>query len=150
MSRRSDQAGTFELLARLPQQIVTLAKVEYDNAKREVVSKAKNAGIGALAIVIALFFLFFALGCFIAAAIAGLAVVWPVWLSALVVGAGLLALAAAAVWAGIALIKRGNPVPEETLGRLEGDVYAFGEVRVNAEQTGPRAPSAHTNQEGRS
>lgn len=149
MSRRSDQAGSFELLARLPQQIVTLAKIEYENAKREVVSKAKKAGIGALAIVIALFFLFFALGCFITAAIAGLSVVWPVWLSALVVGAGLLALAAAAIVAGIALMKRGNPVPEDTLGRLEGDVHAFGEVRVNSEQTTTPASRAQTNEEGR-
>lgn len=148
MSRRSDDAGTFELLARLPQQIVSLAKVEYNNAKREVVGKAKNAGIGALAIVIALFFLFFALGCFIAAAIAGLAVVWPVWLSALVVGAGLLALAAAAILAGVVLIKRGNPVPEETLSRLEGDVHAFSEVKVNSD-VGPRVAPARTNEDGR-
>ena len=80
---------------------------------------------------------------------AGLAVVWPVWLSALVVGVGLLALAAAAIWAGIMLIKRGNPVPEETLGRLEGDVYAFGEVRVNADQVRPRANGTAGNDGGR-
>lgn len=149
MSRRSDQAGTFELLSRLPQQIVSLAKVEYNNAKREVVGKAKNAGIGALAIVVALFFLFFALGCFVAAGIAGLAVVWPVWLSALVVGVGLLALAAAAILAGIMLIKRGNPVPEETLHRIEGDVHAFSEVRINADQVLPRGQGATRNEGGR-
>jgi len=132
VSRRRDEAGAFELIARLPAQLVALAKAEFANAKREIAAKAKRGGIGLLAIVIALFFLFFALGSFVAAAIAGIAVVWPVWLSALVVGAGLLLLAAAAIAAGIALIKRGVPVPEETIDRVEGDLQAMGEVRVNA------------------
>ncbi|WP_053382953.1 phage holin family protein [Leucobacter celer] len=138
MSRKKDQAGTFELLSRLPQQIVTLAKLEYDNAKREIIAKAKNAGIGAGAIVIALFFVFFMLEALVIAAIAALALVWPWWLAALVVAAGLLLLAAAAILAGIALIKRGNPVPEETLDRVGGDIAAMGEVRVNAEPSAPR------------
>lgn len=138
MSRRSGQAGTFELLARLPGQIIALAKAEYENAKREIAARAKRAGIGALAIVIALFFLFFAIAAFVAAAIAGLAVVWPVWLSALVVAVGLLLLAAAAIFAGIALIKRGIPVPEETIDRVEDDVNAFAEVRFNTSAHAPR------------
>lgn len=140
MSRTKDQAGTFELLARLPQQIVSLAKIEYENAKREVIAKAKNAGIGAGAIVIALFFLFFMLEALVIAAIAALALVWPWWLAALVVAAGLLLLAAAAILAGVALIKRGNPVPEETLDRVGGDIAAMSEVRVNADSSESRAP----------
>lgn len=132
MSRRGDQAGTFELLTKLPQQFIALAKAEYENAKREIAKKAKRAGIGALAIVIALFFLFFAIACFVAAAVAGIAVVWPVWLAALTVAVGLLLLAAAAILAGVALIKRGIPVPEDTIDRVEGDLQAMGEVRFNA------------------
>lgn len=132
MSRRDDQAGTFELLARLPQQLLALAKAEYENAKREIVAKAKRGGIGLLAIIVALFFLFFAIGSLVTAAIAGIAVVWPVWLSALVVAFGLILLAAAAIFAGIALIKRGIPVPEETIDRVEGDFEAMAEVRFNS------------------
>lgn len=132
MSRKKDQAGTFELLSRLPQQVVSLAKIEYENAKHEVASKAKKAGIGAGAITIALFFVFFMLQALVIAAIAALALVWPWWLAALVVAALLLLLAAGAVLAGVALIKRGNPVPEETLGRVGDDVAAMGEVRFNA------------------
>ncbi|MBN9612592.1 MAG: phage holin family protein [Actinobacteria bacterium] len=135
---RGDQPGTFELLARLPGQIVGLAKAEYENAKREIAAKAKRAGIGALAITVALFFLFWAISAFIFAAIAGLAVVWPWWLSALVVGFGLLLLAAAAIFAGIALIKRGIPVPEDTIDRIEDDLNAFGEVGFNASAHAPR------------
>lgn len=139
MGRRSDQAGTFELLAKLPQQVVTLARLEYENAKREIAHKAKRGGIGALAIVVALFFLFWAIAAFVAAAIAGIATVWPVWLSALVVGVGLVLLAAAAIFAGIALIKRGIPVPEDAIGRVEEDLGAMSEVRFNA-SAAPQAP----------
>ena len=133
MSRKRDQAGTFELLARLPQQIVNLLKAEIDNAKREVSAKAKRMGIGAGAIVVALFFLFFALEALVVAAIAGVAVVWPMWLSALVVAAGLIVLAALAVLGGILLMKRNVPIPGETLERVEGDLSALSEVRVNAD-----------------
>lgn len=133
MSRRSSEPRTVELLAQLPQQIVTLAKVEYGNAKREVASKAKKAGIGLGAIVVALFFLFFMLEALVIAAIAALALVWPWWLAALTVAAALLLLAAAAVLGGVALMKRGNPVPADTLGRLEGDAAALAAVRINSE-----------------
>lgn len=149
MSRRKDQAGTFELLSRLPQQIVSLAKIEYENAKYEVTSKAKKASIGVGALVVALFFVFFMLQGLMIAAIAALALVWPWWLAALVVAAGMLLLAAAAVLAGVALMKRGNPVPEETLDRVGNDVAALSEVRFNAEPSdggaaagAPQAPAA--------
>ncbi len=132
MSRKSDEAGTFELLARLPYQLLRLAKAEYENAKREITAKLKRGGIGLLAIVIALFFVFFAIGCFVAAAVAGIAVVWPVWLAALVVAVGLLLLAAGAIFGGIYLLKRGVPVPEDTIDRVEGDLQAMSEVRMNA------------------
>lgn len=140
MSRKSDEAGTFELLARLPYQFVRLAKAEYENAKREITEKLKRGGIGLLAIVIALFFIFFAIGCFVAAAVAGIAVVWPVWLAALVVAVGLLLLAAGAIFGGVYLLKRGVPVPEDTIDRVEGDLQAMSEVRFNT--------SAHTNPQG--
>ena len=141
MSRKKDEASTVELLTRLPQQIVGLAKIEYTNAKREIVSKAKKAGIGAGAIVVALFFLFFMLEALVIAAIAALSLVWPWWLAALVVAAGLLVLAALAILGGITLIKRGNPVPEETLHRVGDDISALSEVRVNAEPPTPRHSS---------
>lgn len=138
MSRKRDEPGTFELLAKLPHQIISLAKIEYENAKREVISAAKKAGIGAAGIVVALFFLFFMLEALVIAGIAALALVWPWWLAALVVAAALLLLAAGAIFGGLFLIKRGNPVPEKTLGRLSGDAQALSEVRFNADTEGGR------------
>lgn len=150
MSRRNGEPRTIELLARLPQQIINLAKIEYENAKREVVSKAKSAGIGLGAIVVALFFLFFMLEALVIAAIAALALVWPWWLAALTVAAALLLLAAAAVLGGVWLIKRGNPLPAETLGRLEGDAAALAEVRLNSEADTAKSRGAmpQANEEG--
>ncbi|MFF8817464.1 MULTISPECIES: phage holin family protein [Leucobacter] len=133
MSRKRDEAGTFELLARLPQQIVSLAKIEYNNAKQEAIGAAKKAGIGAAGVAVALFFIFFMLQALVIAAIAALALVWPWWLAALVVAAGLLLLAAAALFAGFKLIQRGNPVPEQTLDRVGNDVAALSDVRFNAD-----------------
>ena len=132
MSRKPEEAGTFELLARLPHQLVRLAKVEINNAKREALAKAKKAGIGGAAIVVALFFLFFMLEALVIAAIAALGLVWPWWLAALVVAAALLILAALAILAGVALIRRGNPVPNEALDRVTGDLEALSEVQFNA------------------
>lgn len=131
MSRKRDEPGTFELLTRLPQQIVTLAKIELANAKREALSAAKKIGIGAGGIVVALFFVFFMLEALVIAAIAALALVWPWWLAALVVAVGLLVLAVLAVLGSVLLIKRSNPVPGDTLDRVTGDIRAMGEVRVN-------------------
>lgn len=133
MSRRKGELGTFELLARLPHQIITLAKIEFANAKREVVTQAKKAGIGLGAIVVALFFLFFMLQALLIAAVAALALVWPWWLAALTVAGAFLLLAAVAILGGVWLIKRGNPMPAETLGRLEGDAAVLAEVRINSE-----------------
>lgn len=132
MSRKSDQAGTFELLARLPYQFVRLGKAEFENAKREITGKLKRGGIGFVALVLALFFVFFAIGCLAAAAVAALALVWPVWLAALVIAAALILLAAGAVLAGIVLIRRASPVPEETFERVEGDLQTMSEVRFNS------------------
>lgn len=140
MSRRDDQAGTFELLARLPYQFVRLAKAEFENAKLEITAKLKRGGIGLIAIIVALFFVFFAIGCLVAAAVAGLSEAWPVWLSALVVAGALLLLAAGAILGGIMLLKRAVPLPEEAIDRVEGDLQTLGDVRFNS--------SAHMPQHG--
>lgn len=153
MSRKQGEPGTFELLAKLPQQIITLAKIEYENAKREAVSAAKKAGIGVAGVLVALFFLFFMIEALVIAAIAALALVWPWWLAALVVAAALLLLAALAILAGVMLIKRGNPVPGDTLGRLNDDAQALSEVRFNADAdpaAGPGTGSRATDARGSS
>lgn len=144
MSRNDEREklGTIELLLQLPNQIVALAKAELENAKREAIAKGKKFGIGAGAAIIALFFIFFMLEALIIAAIAALALVWPWWLAALVVAAGLLLLALVVLAVAIWFIRRGNPVPSDTIGRVEGDIEALSDVRFNSDTPDhdPRRP----------
>lgn len=125
---RKKYPSTLDLLAKLPQQIVELVKIEYDNGKREVLRRLKSAGVGLAAIVIALFFLPFILHGLFFAAIAALALVWPWWLAALSMSLLMLLLAAIAVFLGVKKLSGGNPIPEETLGRAAGDARALAEV----------------------
>lgn len=149
MGRKREEPGTFELLARLPQQIVTLARAEYDNAKQEITSAVKKAGIGAIFLILALFFLFWAIAAFGAAGIAAIALALPTWAAALIVGGALVLFTGASVLVGIALIKRGNPVPEKTLARVGEDVAAASHVRYNVDQS-PAIQAKHSEQrEGR-
>lgn len=120
MSRRNEPS-LFELLAKLPAQLSALIKLEYENAKREIAARLRMLGLGALVLLIASFMLFFVLAALVTAAIAGIAVALPVWAAALIVAAGLLLLTGGLIWFGVSRVQRGNPIPEETLGRLESD-----------------------------
>ncbi|MFJ4223120.1 phage holin family protein [Microbacterium sp. NPDC089695] len=73
------------LIGDLPSLISNLVKAEIDAAKKWVSKTAKDAGIGSVWFVVALFFLFWAVPVILVFAIAGLSSWWPVWLSALAV-----------------------------------------------------------------
>lgn len=127
---KKDEPNLFELLTKLPAQLAALIRIEYVNAKREIASKLRKLGLGALFVFLALSIVFFALGTFVVAAIAGIAVALPVWLAALIVAFALLVIAGLVLWLGFNRIQHGNPVPEETLGRFEHDFESMAE-RVN-------------------
>lgn len=84
--------GLLTLLGDLPDLVSNLVKAEVASAKTWVRRTAKDAGVGGLWFIVALFFLFWAIPVLLAFAIAGISSWWPVWLSALVVLAGLLVL----------------------------------------------------------
>ncbi len=73
------------LLGDLPELVSTLVKAEIDSAKKWVSRTAKDAGIGSVWFLIALFFLFWLVPMILVFAVAGLSSWWPVWLSALAV-----------------------------------------------------------------
>ncbi|MGO2745734.1 phage holin family protein [Microbacterium sp.] len=73
------------LLGDLPELVTKLIKAEIDAAKSWVSRTAKDAGIGSVWFVIALFFLFWLVPMILVFAVAGLSSWWPVWLSALAV-----------------------------------------------------------------
>lgn len=135
MSRKKVQPGTFELLARLPGQIAELVRIEYENAKEEVFRALKKVSIGAVFVVIALFFLFWSVAALGTAAIGAINLALPLWASALIVAGALILLAVVSVLAGVLLLKKGNPVPEETISRVSDDVIvASTSVKYNASE----------------
>ena len=70
----------------------------------------------------------FGAGCLVACAVLAISGVLAAWLAALVVGAGLLAVAGAAALLGKAHLKRGTPpVPKETVASVKADVEVLRE-----------------------
>jgi hypothetical protein len=103
-------------------QIRHLVGQELALARAELAEKGKDAGRGARlfggAGVVALY----GGGAMVAAAIAGLAVVWPVWLAALVVGVVLLAVAGVLALAGRKQFGRAvPPMPEKATASVKAD-----------------------------
>jgi hypothetical protein len=117
--------STGELVRRLSTQLSELFRRELELARTELAAKGKRAGAGAglagAGGVVALF----GVGALVAAAVAGLATVVPVWLSALIVGVVLLLVAGVLALAGRArLQKAAPPVPEQAVRGVQSDVSA--------------------------
>lgn len=72
------------LLGDLPDLVSNLVKAEIDAAKTWVARTSKDAGIGSVWFVVALFFLFWAVPVVLVFSIAGLSSWFPVWLSAII------------------------------------------------------------------
>ncbi len=107
------------LVAAVAGRAAGILRTEVEDAKLEMQTKAKGLGIGAALIAVAAAFAFFAGLVLLAAAVAGLATVWPVWLSALVIGGGILLIAGILIAIGAAKInKNKNLKPERAIANL--------------------------------
>lgn len=94
------------LLGDLPDLVSNLVKAEINAAKVWIARTAKDAGIGSVWFLVALFFLFWAIPLLLTFAVAGLSSWWPVWLSAIVVFAGLLLVVALFALLGVLKFRR--------------------------------------------
>jgi hypothetical protein len=72
------------LLGDLPDLVSNLVKAEIDAAKTWVARTSKDAGIGSVWFLVALFFLFWAVPVVLVFSIAGLSSWFPVWVSAII------------------------------------------------------------------
>jgi len=118
-----------ELVSQMSEQTSRLVRDEIRLAQRELQQSARHAGIGAgLFGAAGLLALFGALA-LVAAAIAGLALVLPVWADALVVGAVLLLAAGIAALAGRGRVKRVPPPMEDTVNSVRLDVETIKDAR---------------------
>jgi hypothetical protein len=118
-------ASTGELVQRLSTQLSELIRRELELARAELGAKGKRAGAGAglagAGGVVALY----GVGALIAAAIAGLAAVVPVWLSALIIGVVLLLVAGVLALAGRGQLRQATPpVPQQAVQGVQDDVAA--------------------------
>jgi Putative Actinobacterial Holin-X, holin superfamily III len=119
---RARKRSLVSLILSLPGLMVELVKSELDQLKRELLRKLKHAGIGVGFLIVAATFAFFAVGVLTAAAILGLAVVFPGWLAALIVAGVLILAVAVFVLLGVSQLKKGNPEPTETISSVRRDV----------------------------
>ncbi len=83
--RSKEQMSLLELVKSVPTLLKSLLTAELDGLKVKASHIGKNAGIGAGLVVVALMFLFFAIGTLVAVVILALALVMPAWLAALIV-----------------------------------------------------------------
>jgi hypothetical protein len=117
------ERSTGELVKQMSEQVSTLVRDELKLAQLEMTRKGKQAGIGVGMFggsgVIALY----GVGCLIACAILGISRVLAPWLSALIVGVALLAVAGIAALAGKSRLQRATPpVPQEAVDSVKTDV----------------------------
>jgi hypothetical protein len=122
-SARTPAAPTGDLVKQMTEQVSRLIRDELKLAEIEMTRKGARArrGIGIFggSGVIALY----AVGCLLAAAIAGIATAVSVWLAALIVGVVLLGVAGIGALAGRSQLKKATPaVPEETVQSVKADV----------------------------
>lgn len=115
--------STAELVKLAAEQISTLVRDELQLARVELTQKGKRAGLGVGMFGGAGIIALYGVGALLAAAIIGLAVVMPAWLSALIIGAVLLAVAGA-----LALLGRGQvrkavpPMPQGAVESVKADI----------------------------
>lgn len=120
----------FSLIGDVPRLIVDLFRQEVERLKEELITKAKNAGIGIGLLAAAGAFAFFLLGVLVTAAILGLATVFPPWLAALIVAGGLLIVTVVLALVGISSVRRSMPpAPTETIESIKDDVRVIKGLR---------------------
>jgi hypothetical protein len=114
---------TAELVRQLSEQVSVLVRDELRLAQLEMTRKGKQAGIGAGMLGGSGLIALYGLGCLIACAILAISGVLAAWLSALIVGVTLLAVAGAAALVGKSHLQRAAPpVPTGTVESVKTDV----------------------------
>ena len=112
-----------QLLRDLSRQTTTLVHQEVELAKAELGAKGRRMGAGAGLLGAAGVIALLGAGALVAAAIAGLTTVLSVWLSALIIGAALLAVGGVIALSGKKEIQEASPpVPTQAVESTKEDV----------------------------
>lgn len=118
----NEERSAGEIVQDVMRDVGEVVRGEMRLAKAEVgekVSKAGKAGgyFGAAALCGVMGF-----ACLVLACVAGMALVMPVWLAALIMSLLLVCIGAAAYAGGKAKLKEVNPVPERTVQTIKDDI----------------------------
>ncbi|KMO71894.1 phage holin family protein [Mycolicibacterium obuense] len=111
-----------ELLVQLSTQTSRLVRDEMRLAQKEFTDSAKHASIGAGLISVAGLLAVFGLASLITAAIAALALVLPVWASALIIAAALFVVAGIVGLVSKKQLSEASPTPEATIASVKQDI----------------------------
>jgi Flp pilus assembly protein TadB len=117
------------LMSQLSSQTSRLIRDEMRLAQKEFQESAKHAGIGAGLFSMAGLLAFFGAATFIAAAIAALALVLPVWAAALIVGIVLFAAAGIAALIGRRQAQEAAPAAPRTVQTVKDDIRELKDAR---------------------
>ena len=116
-------ASTAELVNQAAAQISTLVRDELTLAKLELTEKGKRAGIGGGLLGGAAVVAWFGLALLLTLAVVALDLVWPLWLSVLVVMVVVFAAAGVAALMGKKELTNATPpVPKDAIDSVEADV----------------------------
>jgi hypothetical protein len=117
------ERSTGELVKTMSEQVSTLVRDELRLAQLEMTQKGKQAGIGVGMFGGSGLVALYGVGCLIAGAILGISRVLAPWLSALIVGVVLLAVAGIAALIGKSRLQKATPpVPQEAVHSVKTDV----------------------------
>jgi Putative Actinobacterial Holin-X, holin superfamily III len=115
--------STGELVHQAAEQLSRLVRDEIKLAQAELTRKARAMGKGAGLLGGSSVLAFYGTGCLLAAAVAGLALVLPIWAAALIAGGAVLALAGLAALVGKHELSQSTPLmPEQALQSTRADV----------------------------
>jgi Flp pilus assembly protein TadB len=128
-STPTENASTGELITQLAAQTERLVRDEIRLAQKEFQQSIKHAGIGAGLFSVAGAFAVFGVATLIAAAVASLALVLPVWAAALIVGVVLLAVGGVAALTGKRQVQEASPVPQQTVANVKEDIHEVKDAR---------------------
>lgn len=127
-NREEPKATVGELVARISDQFSRILRGEIQLVQLQLTEKLKNVGVGAGLFAGAGLLAFFALGTLIAAAVLGLAVALPAWLSAIIVGVALLLVAGILALIGKNRLQAGEaPSADAAKANLKADLNAVKE-----------------------
>ena len=128
-SKAASDASIGELMSQLSAQTSRLVRDEMRLAQKEFQESAKHAGIGAGLFSVAGLLAFFGAATFIAAAVAGLSTVLPVWAAALIVGAVLFIVAGIAGLIGRNQAREATPAAPKTVETVKADIQELKDAR---------------------